>query len=102
MKVTIDLTKNYGSLNYGDGYAVLYYDVERQKVAVRIGIWRGQEFEFPTMKLKQKPVVEPCLFQNSIPAQNYVLGWYRMKDWEEETPIDLNDHACSEYFVAPI
>lgn len=104
MKVTFDITRNYESLHYGDGYAVLYFDVERQEASLRAGIWRGPEFDFPTFKTKQPPKMKPKMNDESgVALENYVLGWYRLKDWREPINVDFTAAFSDKYFMcAPI
>ena len=93
MQITFDFNRDRDNLYYGDGYAVLYYDVKRKETALRVGIWRGPEFEFPTFKLKRKPVMKPKMNESGGALENYVMGWYRLKDWKEPINEDFTGYS---------
>ena len=69
---------------YGEAFWVEYHDISANEKRARMGVWNGPEFNFPAIRLTEKPVLIPKLDGNGEPTENYVTGWFRVKNWRED------------------
>lgn len=81
LEVTPYTTETRRDLSYGDGYIVQYLDIKTGEKRLMLGIYEGPEFNFPAVRIRDKPMMPESLARLS--SCNRVLGWCRVKDWRE-------------------